>query len=52
VAFIAPKQELVLFASFANHQHQMMRTWLHIENFDGDLVFTPDDKYFAGTVPA
>jgi hypothetical protein len=52
MAFIAPKQELVLFASFANHQHQVMRTRLHVENLDGHLVFTPDDEYFAGTVPA
>ncbi|HEY4356864.1 MAG TPA: hypothetical protein VGN16_14025 [Acidobacteriaceae bacterium] len=52
VAFIAPEQELVFFTSVSNHQHQMMRLRLHIENFDGDLSLIPDDKHFSGIVPA
>jgi len=42
----------VLVASFANHQHQVMRLRLHVENFDRNFFLTPDDEHFAGTVPA
>jgi hypothetical protein len=52
VAFIAPKQELMLFSSVSNHQHQVMRPRLHVDNFDCNPFFTPDDEHFAGTVPA
>ncbi len=52
MTFIAPKQELVLFTSVSSHQHQVMRTRLHVENFDCNLFLTPDDEHFSGTVPA
>src|SRR6185312_3492883 len=52
VAFIAPKQELVFFGSFANHQHQVMRTRLHIKHLDDNLALAPDDEDLAGALPA
>src|ERR1700747_1779986 len=33
-------------------KHHVMRTRLHIQNFDCNLVFTPDDKEFARAIPA
>ena len=50
VAFIAPKQELVLFVPIANHQQKMMHARLHVKNFGCYLSRVTNHKHLAGTV--
>jgi hypothetical protein len=52
VTLIMAKQELILSASIADHQNQMARVRLHIENFGHQPVLTANIEEFAIAVPA
>jgi hypothetical protein len=52
MAIIASKQELVLFAAIANHQHQMTGYRLHVQDFGRNPFPTLNNEKFAVAVPA